>query len=392
MKHSVKFASHRESEEYFPLEADAAAPGPADTASAPRPLRVVEPVETDLPPASDRDAALAIDLAAELEAALMQDLHSVADLLNQPAEAEAFPVDPLAPRRTEEDDSDLDFAALERLLATVRQPVPNPQPPQPEQPQRLARSAFEPSEPVEPAGGAQTSAAEQARRLRPRAPLTPVPAPAGRRIQSSLIVGAALIALAGGGAFVTVQTVTAQDEEPVASVAAAPAIAPEALPVVDKVEDRAPVETASAETAAAPIRVIAAPSPSAPAESWSLPEPAVRSTLGETLPSEALAPEAAAAPPADAEAAVPAETVAVAAVDPAPPRSGSGSSDLSPGAARITSSVKLRGNPDNGAPVVGLLGAGTSVTIVGCKGWCEVVAGDKRGFVFKKFLAQSGGG
>ncbi|ODT21131.1 MAG: hypothetical protein ABS35_18120 [Kaistia sp. SCN 65-12] len=61
--------------------------------------------------------------------------------------------------------------------------------------------------------------------------------------------------------------------------------------------------------------------------------------------------------------------------------------DLQAGAARITSGVRLRGNPDNGAPTVGYLKPGAEVQVVQCKGWCEVVAGDKRGFVFKRFLA-----
>lgn len=62
-----------------------------------------------------------------------------------------------------------------------------------------------------------------------------------------------------------------------------------------------------------------------------------------------------------------------------------------PGPARITSGVKLRGNPDNGAPTVGLLKTGDRVQVVQCKGWCEVVVDGKRGFVFKKFLASVSG-
>ena len=61
------------------------------------------------------------------------------------------------------------------------------------------------------------------------------------------------------------------------------------------------------------------------------------------------------------------------------------------GPARITSGVKLRGNPDNGAPTVGLLKTGDRVQVVQCKGWCEVVVDGKRGFVFKKFLASVSG-
>ncbi len=64
---------------------------------------------------------------------------------------------------------------------------------------------------------------------------------------------------------------------------------------------------------------------------------------------------------------------------------------LPAGPARIASGVKLRTNPDNGAPVIAVLAQGAAVDVVACKGWCEIVAGDKRGFVYEKFLAKAGG-
>jgi hypothetical protein len=59
-------------------------------------------------------------------------------------------------------------------------------------------------------------------------------------------------------------------------------------------------------------------------------------------------------------------------------------------AARVVSSVNMRAGADNKAPIVTALQAGTRVTIVKCKFWCEIVADGKRGFVFKSFLMTTG--
>lgn len=85
-------------------------------------------------------------------------------------------------------------------------------------------------------------------------------------------------------------------------------------------------------------------------------------------------------------AAAPEATLPAAAAVAAPKNLAAGSP--APGLAKITSGVRLRGNPDNGAPTVAMLKAGDHVQVVQCKGWCEVVADGKRGFVFKKFLAE----
>jgi hypothetical protein len=229
-----------------------------------------------------------------------------------------------------------------------------------------------------------------------------------------------LVALAGGGAFMTVQSVTAHDNtepapaasaavpaaEPLAKQDAAPAIEAEAAApavAVAKTEDRAPAETVAAPSApAAPIRIAAAdpePMPAVEAESrgdlGSLTEAATSSALD--------AP--AAADSSDAPAA--ADTTAAPAAAPAPQRLAStdpraAAPEAAPvkqslgavgaGPAKINAGVKLRSNPDNGAPVIGLLSAGTGVTVIGCKGWCEVTTGDKRGFVFQRFLTQANAG
>ena len=63
---------------------------------------------------------------------------------------------------------------------------------------------------------------------------------------------------------------------------------------------------------------------------------------------------------------------------------------LKPAAALVVSSVNMRAGADNKAPIVTALRAGTRVTIVKCKFWCEIVADGKRGFVFKSFLMTTG--
>ena len=59
---------------------------------------------------------------------------------------------------------------------------------------------------------------------------------------------------------------------------------------------------------------------------------------------------------------------------------------LKPAAARVVSSVNMRASADNKAPIVTALPAGSRVTIVKCKSWCEIVADGKRGFVLQSFL------
>lgn len=123
------------------------------------------------------------------------------------------------------------------------------------------------------------------------------------------------------------------------------------------------------------------------------PKPVAVATAPVDEPVPTADPAIAAAEPdiAAPDAAVPAAAQSpVEPVAAAPARSVAAGSPA-PGPARITSGVKLRGNPDNGAPTVGLLKTGDRVQVVQCKGWCEVVVDGKRGFVFKKFLASVSG-
>jgi len=63
------------------------------------------------------------------------------------------------------------------------------------------------------------------------------------------------------------------------------------------------------------------------------------------------------------------------------------------GAARIVSvsGAYVRAGADGKTPIVAVLSAGSVVTVVKCTTlWCEIVADDKRGFVFKTFLSTLG--
>ena len=163
-------------------------------------------------------------------------------------------------------------------------------------------------------------------------------------------------------------------------------LAPATVPVAEA----APVsEAPAAETAVAEA-------PAAPAPRVAL-EPIVAANPAENETFQPSVIDGGATPPTESAARTsdaPATAVTAKPVAMAPSTGGSASGatgGLPPGAARIASGVNLRSNPDNGAPVIGVLTQGTAVTVVGCKGWCEIVAGDKRGFVYQKFLATAGG-
>ncbi|HEV7254426.1 MAG TPA: SH3 domain-containing protein [Mesorhizobium sp.] len=54
---------------------------------------------------------------------------------------------------------------------------------------------------------------------------------------------------------------------------------------------------------------------------------------------------------------------------------------------RMARSANLRARPANGGRTLGVLSAGTSIALIGCgKGWCEVSADGRRGFVAERFL------
>lgn len=337
-------------------------------------------------------------LMTELEAALLADLESVSESLVTEAPAAAA-----------DEAATLDAEVLERLLASIRSPATRSEP----EPESHSDPESEP-EPELPPAAAATPCRRAPRSAGPRPVARPSAAadlpssPTGRRLYSSLIVGAGLLALAGGGAFVTVQSVAdhgqpepavvtvAPKEAPVAKEQAAqqPAV-PEAAQVASK-DVRSPSVGEMADASAPPASVVRLVSlaPDATGGSVQALDPSQSAAL-----LSAPEPGAADARPLAVETPVPSEKPEKLAAAESPPAAASSArpagksaalSEPAPGPGRITDGVKLRANPDNGAPVIGLLGPGTAVQIVGCKGWCEVVAGEKRGFVYRRFLAPAG--
>jgi hypothetical protein len=215
---------------------------------------------------------------------------------------------------------------------------------------------------------AETSPTETSVAATPAAPQTSAPPVAASPEPAATETGSSPVRMAADN------SLDAPSAPPAASMTAAEPADASPAPV-RMAEPSAPAETASSST---PVPM------TAPA-----PEPVAEPEVASAEPLPAVSEPAAATPELSASEAPPvAEAPAAPKVIASIP-AGSSSGGLQPGAATIASGVNLRSNPDNGAPVIGVLKTGTSVEIVGCKIWCEIVAGDKRGFVFQKFLSQS---
>lgn len=374
------------------------------------------------------------DLAAELEAALMSDLNKVKQFWGN--EAPAIPSErpgqlrlPLAPAASQavlpaskDDVPHSDRLAVELLLARGRAAAPVPAPVAP----RVEPRTLEESLAGELAD--RLSAAVDELKIAEGEPVGPMPSlstpqPARRfAINRPLVAAAVATLLMAGGALLTVQSLTANPDLPAAAdvsgEAAVSESVAEAIPAVAAKQsyERAAEDEALPEAPqlrGADLMLAATLSPRAgSAGGTATVDPSVRAAyaMPDVAPAADVSPAVAAvtaeaggdplpdargagiAEPAPAERA-PAVATASADAGPAPAAAVTAATpaaaiaDPQPGAARITGGVRLRGNPDNGAPTVGYLKPGAQVRIIECKGWCEVVAGDKRGFVFKRFLA-----
>jgi hypothetical protein len=74
----------------------------------------------------------------------------------------------------------------------------------------------------------------------------------------------------------------------------------------------------------------------------------------------------------------------------ATPRSTPATTQSKPRTAPVTSDVNMRASADNDAAVVAVVPNGKSVRIVECTRWCEVVYGEKQGFIHRRFLSGAG--
>lgn len=102
------------------------------------------------------------------------------------------------------------------------------------------------------------------------------------------------------------------------------------------------------------------------------------------LPPRAPARRVAAAPAAAAPAAEAPEAGVEDVSDEADSPAGFGGDPV--GSATIRRSVTMRAAPKKGATPIGNLSAGEKVQLVACRGWCEVIAEGKRGFIYKSFV------
>ncbi|BCP56057.1 hypothetical protein K32_46740 [Kaistia sp. 32K] len=433
---------------------------PRDAARLPEPPNAAAP---SLPAPS---LAGLEDLAAELEAALMGDLHKATLAASSEPEPVAAKPNPLSlslsleqaeiehgftgqatPARKEEVPQQ-DKLAVELLLSRgQRQPqiISRPEPAELED--RLAGElAQRLSEAVDGLNAAESEVYSEERELeRKRLSFDRFP------LNKSLVGIAVALAVVGGGALVTVHSLTANPATPVPvkqEVAAAAGEKADVAPAapVAKSDERAAEDKSLHEPpqlrGADMLSTTGSLTPAASMEGAPAADPGVRSAFSmdsaapdspaarvvktspvpatqesqaalgqdpasqdpaspdtasqDTASNETASPDSsdavASADSASAGSDTPADVAPAAPARAAPARAHAASvpakaiADLPSGKAQIASGVKLRGNPDNSAPTVGYLKAGTQVDVVSCKGWCEVVADGKRGFVFKRFL------
>jgi SH3 domain-containing protein len=57
--------------------------------------------------------------------------------------------------------------------------------------------------------------------------------------------------------------------------------------------------------------------------------------------------------------------------------------------ARIVSDVKMRAGPSNGQAVLATIPRGTTVEVIECRGWCEIIFRGQRGWIYKSFMGAT---
>lgn len=155
----------------------------------------------------------------------------------------------------------------------------------------------------------------------------------------------------------------------------------------------AEVQPAAAEApAAAPAQPVAAAAPEPQAEPELqplalMPEPKVPE-IDTQAAAAIIVPDAEvgdAAPPAADTSGT--QTAAIPAPKPKPPAPKATASAAATGNGRIIRGVTFRSGP--GGSAIGTIPAGTDVKVISCNSWCEIVHGDKRGFVYKSFVSRN---
>jgi hypothetical protein len=209
---------------------------------------------------------------------------------------------------------------------------------------------------------------------------------------------------------------------------ASPAQSPDAVAAVAPAPAQTVAETPDTPAATIPGLTRAAQPAETPLANLSPGEEASRFVPGQAAPqvrdgtSEEVQPTAeqtqAPPPPADAGAIDPSATASIneasepaatqSAPSPAPAAEEPNASQPEPAGdkandtpkptrtARVNTDVNMRAAPDNNAEVLAVAPRGSSVDVIRCRAWCEVVFKGKRGFIYKGFIeggtAASGGG
>jgi hypothetical protein len=72
-----------------------------------------------------------------------------------------------------------------------------------------------------------------------------------------------------------------------------------------------------------------------------------------------------------------------------PTSEGGGVPPVAASTARVVRAVNLRAGPGNSEAVLGIVPAGASVDVIGCRHWCEVVFEGQRGWLYRNFLESA---
>lgn len=56
-------------------------------------------------------------------------------------------------------------------------------------------------------------------------------------------------------------------------------------------------------------------------------------------------------------------------------------------AARVTAAVNLRSSPRKGSAVIGVVPAGSTVSVLSCDGWCRISYNGRTGWIYRSFIA-----
>jgi hypothetical protein len=154
------------------------------------------------------------------------------------------------------------------------------------------------------------------------------------------------------------------------------------------VQNPQPADTVSAQDAPAAGTAIADQPPPGAIAAPSVFSPP--STVQASVAEQGFAPENSGAAPEAEQFAAPARS---AATESAATKSAANGAEPAAAtrSAPVTTHVNLRAKPDNDAAVVAVVPAKRNVEVVECAQWCEVVYGDKQGFVHRRFVSGAGG-